>query len=145
MPADESMPRRERSQTFRADVRHRALLRGSESSERFEIGEGGVIGRGAGVGPVPARSSPRLAAARQPGRGRPAGRDRRPGQLERHVCQRPAAHAPTTLVPGDRIDIGPFSLQFDGPGSSAGRGRTTSSSPPAGCSEWSRTGRRASR
>jgi len=35
------------SQTFRANVRHRALLRGSERSERFQVGGGGVIGRDA--------------------------------------------------------------------------------------------------
>ncbi len=44
--ADGRPEHRQRSETFRADVRHRALLRGSESSEWFEIGQGGVIGRG---------------------------------------------------------------------------------------------------
>src|SRR5262249_48909045 len=36
-------------QTVQADVRHRALLRGSERAERFEVGDGGVIGRDAEV------------------------------------------------------------------------------------------------
>jgi pSer/pThr/pTyr-binding forkhead associated (FHA) protein len=33
------------ARTVKADPRRRAVLRGSEGVERFEIGEGGVIGR----------------------------------------------------------------------------------------------------
>ncbi len=113
-PTDESMPRRERSQTFRADVRHRALLRGSESSERFEIGQGGLIGRGAESVQFlldhPHVSRRHASVTVEGRRVVIADLDSSNGTFVngRQITK------PTTLVPGDRIDIGPFSIQFDG-------------------------------
>ena len=105
---------RHRSETFRADLRHRALLRGSESSERFDIGSGGVIGREAGSVQYHLdhpHVSRRHASLRVDGRRVViADLDSSNGTFVngRQVI------GPTTLVPGDRIDIGPFSIQFDG-------------------------------
>ncbi len=105
---------RERSQTFRADVRHRALLRGSESSERFVIGEGGLIGRGAESvqflldHPHVSRRHASLTVE---------GRRVVIADLESSngtFVNGRQITGPTTLVLGDRIDIGPFSIQFDG-------------------------------
>ncbi len=113
-PTDESMLPRERSQTFRADVRHRALLRGSESSERFVVGEGGLIGRGAESVQFlldhPHVSRRHASVTVEGRRVVIADLDSSNGTF---VNGRQITKA-TTLVPGDRIDIGPFSSQFDG-------------------------------
>ena len=104
----------ERSETFRADVRHRALLRGSESSEWFEIGQGGVIGRG-GESIQFLLEHPHV--SRQHARLTVQGKRVVITDLESSngtfVNGRQITGA-TTLVPGDRIDIGPFSIQFSG-------------------------------
>jgi ABC-type multidrug transport system ATPase subunit len=102
------------SQTFRADVRHRALLRGTESSERFEVGQGGVIGRDARSvqfhldHPHVSRRHASLAID-----GRRVVITDLDSSNGTFVNGRPLAR-PTTLVAGDRIDIGPFAIQFDG-------------------------------
>jgi ABC-type multidrug transport system ATPase subunit len=102
----------ERSETVRADVRHRALLRGSERSERFEIGGGGVIGRDAGLvqyhldHPHVSRRHASLTVDGQ--RVVIADLESSNGTF---VNGRLVAR-PVTLVPGDRIDVGPFSIQF---------------------------------
>jgi ABC-type multidrug transport system ATPase subunit len=102
------------SQTFRADVRHRALLRGSESSERFEIGGGGVIGREARSAqfhldhPHVSRWHALLSVE-----GRRVVINDLESSNGTFVNGRQINRA-TTLVSGDRIDIGPFSIEFDG-------------------------------
>ena len=104
----------QRSQTFRADVRHRALLRGSESAERFEIGGGGIIGRETGSvryhldHPHVSRHHALLMVE-----GRRVVITDLESSNGTFVNGRPITRA-TTLVPGDRIDIGPFSIHFDG-------------------------------
>jgi ABC-type multidrug transport system ATPase subunit len=102
--------------TVKADARHRSLLRGSEQTERFEVGGGGVIGRDPHEvqylleHPHVSRRHARLAVE---------GRQVTITDLESsngtYVNGRRIT-APTPLAPGARVDIGPFSLQFDGSG-----------------------------
>ena len=112
--ADGAPEHRQRSETFRADVRHRALLRGSESSEWFEIGQGGVIGRAAESVQFlldhPHVSRQHASLTVEGKRVVIADLESSNGTF---VNGRQISRE-TTLVPGDRIDIGPFSIQFDG-------------------------------
>jgi ABC-type multidrug transport system ATPase subunit len=100
--------------TVFADPQHQALLRGSRDAERMPIGHGGIIGRVAKQAdfvldhPLVSRRHARLL---------------RDGN---HVVLHDLGSANGTFVngrrltrkvelhPGDRIDIGPFSLTFDG-------------------------------
>ena len=119
-------------QTVQADVRHLALLRGTAQAERFELGSGGVIGRNAGVVKylLDHPHVSRLHASLVVDGGRVVLADL--GSSNGTYVNGRRLTRPTTLKPGDRIDIGPFSLRFDGSGWSAGPGRTISNSWPAG-------------
>jgi ABC-type multidrug transport system ATPase subunit len=102
--------------TVQAKPRHRALLRGSERVGRFEVGGGGVIGRDPGVAQYHldhAHVSRRHASLAVEGR-RVVINDL--GSSNGTYVNGRRLEQPATLVPGDRIDIGPFSLQFDGTG-----------------------------
>src|SRR5262249_14991538 len=102
--------------TVQADVRHRALLRGSERAARFEVGDGGVVGRDAGAArfhldhPHVSRVHASLTVD---GR-RVVIADL--GSSNGTYVNGRLLTRPASLVPGDRTDIGPFSLQFDGSG-----------------------------
>jgi ABC-type multidrug transport system ATPase subunit len=102
------------ARTFRADVRHRALLRGSEFSERFEIRSGGVIGRDPSLAqyhldhPHVSRQHARLTVD-----GRRVVIEDLDSSNGTFVNGR-RINRPTTLISRDRIDIGPFSIQLDG-------------------------------
>jgi ABC-type multidrug transport system ATPase subunit/pSer/pThr/pTyr-binding forkhead associated (FHA) protein len=103
-----------RGLTVQADYRQMALLRGTAGAMRFVVGAGGVIGRDARAvqfhldHPHVSRLHASLAADR--------------GQL--FLADLGSANGtflngrrlmrPVELAPGDRIDIGPFSLRFDG-------------------------------
>lgn len=101
--------------TLAAGPQHQALLRGTAvAAERIEIGAGGTIGRERGKVRIllehsqVSRSHARLAVAG--------------GQVtiaDNHSANGTFVNGerislPVALVPGDRIDIGPFSLEFDG-------------------------------
>ncbi len=115
-PSVESAPARAGGfgQTVQADTRHMALLRGSARAERFELGKGGVIGRDPHAvqyhldHPHVSRLHASLTIAADgvvlADLGSANGTYRNGRRIER----------PTSLKPGDRIDIGPFSLRFDG-------------------------------
>ncbi len=110
----EDQPSEEFGATAQADARHLNLLRGSLVAERFEVGGGGIIGREKGAVQF-LLDHPHVS--------------RRHACLEvengdvvltdlgsangTHVNGR-LITGPTILQPGDRIDIGPFSLRFDG-------------------------------
>jgi ABC-type multidrug transport system ATPase subunit len=101
-------------QTVRPGARLRALLRGSEQTERFEIGGGGVIGRDPAVVQYHldhAHVSRRHANLAVEGR-RVVITDL--GSSNGTFVNGRRLEAPCALVSGDRIDIGPFSLAFDG-------------------------------
>ena len=104
------------SVTAQADVRHLALLRGSARSQRFEIGAGGVIGREAGAvqyfldHPHVSRLHASLAVDGE----KVVLADL--GSSNGTFVNGQRLAIPRTLKPGDRIDVGPFSLQFDGTG-----------------------------
>ncbi len=101
-------------QTVQADVRHMALLRGTARADRFELGTGGIIGRNAGVVKYlldhPHVSG--LHASLVVDGGRVVLADL--GSSNGTYVNGQRLSRPTTLKPGDRIDIGPFSLRFDG-------------------------------
>jgi ABC-type multidrug transport system ATPase subunit len=100
--------------TVLADSRQMAMLRGSARTQRFELGKGGVIGRDAKVANYqldhPHVSTHHASLALSGDRvvladlGSSNGTYVNGARLSR----------PTALKPGDRIDIGPFALQFDG-------------------------------
>jgi ABC-type multidrug transport system ATPase subunit/pSer/pThr/pTyr-binding forkhead associated (FHA) protein len=101
-------------ETVQADVRHLALLRGTARIERSAIGTGGVIGREAGAVRYqldhPHVSRLHASLAVEGGRVVLADLGSANGTfLNGRRLSRPAA-----LSPNDRIDIGPFSLRFDG-------------------------------
>lgn len=110
-------------ETAQADVRHMALLRGSARAERFEVGEGGVIGRDAEAArfhldhPHVSRLHASLAVD---GR-RVVLADL--GSANGTFVNGRRLSRPTELRPGDRVEIGPYSLRFDGTGLS-GRSRS---------------------
>lgn len=100
--------------TVQAESRHLELLRGSMAAQRFEIGEGGILGREKGAVHFlldHPHVSRRHACLKVDG-----------DNVEltdlgsangTHVNGRRISE-PTLLRPGDRIDVGPFSLRFDG-------------------------------
>jgi ABC transport system ATP-binding/permease protein len=114
LPASTATPRFD--QTVQADTRHLALLRGTARTERFDLGNGGLIGREAGAvrfhldHPHVSRQHASLTVDGQrimlADLGSSNGTFVNGQQLTR----------PTALNPGDRVDIGPFSLRFDGAG-----------------------------
>jgi predicted component of type VI protein secretion system len=101
-------------QTVQAGVRHLALLRGSAQADRFQLGSGGVIGRTAGFVKYllnhPHVSG--LHASLVVDSGRVVLADL--GSCNGTYVNGQRLTRPTNLKPGDRIDIGPFSLRFDG-------------------------------
>src|SRR5262249_25942269 len=99
------------ARTVKADARHRALLRGAEGTERFEIGEGGVIGRDDADAQFQLdhpHVSRRHASISVEGK-RVVIAD--VGSSNGTFVNGRALTGPASLVAGDRIDIGPFSLQ----------------------------------
>ena len=126
------LPSANAPQTFRADVRTSGLASRVGSLAAVRSRPGRRDRPRDGVGPVPARPSSRLAAARQPGRGRrggwcsptwaaPTARSSTAGgsPADPPGARRPHRH---------RAVLAPSSTA---PRSSAGPGRTTSSSPRA--------------
>ncbi len=100
--------------TVQADYRQMALLRGTAQARRFEIGSGGVIGRD--VRSVQFHLDhphvSRLHASLAADRGRVFLADL--GSANGTFVNGRRLVRPTELNQGDRIDIGPFSLRFDG-------------------------------
>jgi ABC transport system ATP-binding/permease protein len=92
------------------------LLRGSARAERFDIGPGGVIGRDAGTVQyhLDHQHVSRLHASLAVDGERVILADM--GSSNGTYVNGQRLSGPTTLKSGDRIDIGPFSLQFDGSG-----------------------------
>ncbi len=100
--------------TVQAEARHLNLLRGSMAAERFEVGGGGILGRERGAVQFLLDH---------------------PHVSRRHACLKVDGDdvvltdlgsangtyvngrrisEPALLQPGDRIDVGPFALRFDG-------------------------------
>jgi ABC-type multidrug transport system ATPase subunit len=102
------------AQTARADVRHMALLRGSAGTQRFELAASGVIGREAGIAryPLDHPHVSRRHASVSVQNGRVFLADL--GSANGTYLNGRRLIRPTELKLGDRIDVGPFSLQFDG-------------------------------
>jgi ABC-type multidrug transport system ATPase subunit len=99
--------------TVLAEAKHFALLRGSRAAERMVIGRGGIIGRGPQVEfvldhPHISRQHARVSVDGQQVRLRDLGSAN--GTFVNGRC----LNRPALLKRGDRIDIGPFSLTFDG-------------------------------
>jgi ABC transport system ATP-binding/permease protein len=100
--------------TIQVDSRHMALLRGTAAARRLEVGNGGVIGRNASsvqfhldhahVSGLHASLAVEGERAVLADLGSSNGTFLNGSRLTR----------PAVLKPGDRIDIGPFSMQFDG-------------------------------
>ena len=101
-------------ETTQADVRHMALLRGSARAERIEVGDGGVIGREAGAArfPLDHPHVSRLHASLAVDGGRVVLADL--GSANGTFVNGHRLARPTELRAGDRVDIGPFALWFDG-------------------------------
>ncbi|HEV3080077.1 MAG TPA: FHA domain-containing protein [Gemmataceae bacterium] len=113
-PTESARPEEAHGATLQADPQHLSLLRGSLAAERFEVGSGGIIGREKGKvhflldHPHVSRRHARL-------------RVNDDGVLLADLGSANGTHVngqrltkPVALNYGDRIDIGPFSLQFDG-------------------------------
>jgi ABC transport system ATP-binding/permease protein len=102
------------AQTVQADARHMALTRGSIAAERFEVGDGGVIGRDGRAARIhldhPHVS--RLHASLIVDQDRVVLADL--GSSNGTFVNGRRLTRPVVLKAGDRIDIGPFSLHFDG-------------------------------
>jgi pSer/pThr/pTyr-binding forkhead associated (FHA) protein len=100
--------------TVQAGPQHMNLLRGSLAAQRFEIGSGGIIGRDKGTVQFPL-DHPHVSRhhARLKVNGDRVVLIDLGGANGTHVNGRRIAK-PVALNYGDRIDIGPFSLQFDG-------------------------------
>ena len=100
--------------TLQAAPEHLSLLRGSLAAERFEVGHGGIIGRQKDQVQF-LLDHPHV--SRQHARLKVSGDSVRLADLGSangtHVNGRRLTR-PVVLNYGDRIDIGPFSLQFDG-------------------------------
>ncbi len=101
--------------TMAAGPQHLALLRGSaQAADRIQIGEGGAIGRERGKvrilleHPHVSRFHASLAVAGK----KVVLADTR--SANGTYVNGSRIDYPVELVPGDRIDIGPFSLEFDG-------------------------------
>ena len=107
---------RDFSSTVQADPRHLALLRGTGRTDRFALGTGGVIGRDAAVvqyhldHPHVSRLHASLAVDGERVVLADLGSSNGTYVNGRRLAR------PTLLKPGDNIDIGPFSLRFDGAG-----------------------------
>jgi len=102
------------AETAQADTRHLALLRGSAQTKRFVVGSGGVIGRDAALVQYPLDHPhvSRLHASLAVDSGCVVIADL--GSSNGTFVNGRRLSRPTPLKPGDRIDIGPFSLRFDG-------------------------------
>jgi ABC-type multidrug transport system ATPase subunit len=113
-PGPEEKPAEEYGTTQQATPQHLALLRGSLGAERIEVGEGGVIGREEGKvqfvldHPHVSRRHARLTVDGD----RVSLQDLNSANGTHVNGQR--VHKRVELRPGDQIDIGPFSLKFDG-------------------------------
>jgi ABC-type multidrug transport system ATPase subunit len=115
-PAATPEPEPEFGATARAGPAHLALLRGSGSlgAERIEVGRGGVIGRAAGQVEFPldhphvSRRHARLTASG----GRVFLHDL--GSANGTFLNGRRLTRRAELRPSDRIDVGPFALEFDG-------------------------------
>jgi ABC-type multidrug transport system ATPase subunit len=100
--------------TVQADAGHLNLLRGSLAVERFEIGNGGIIGRERGqVQFLLDHSHVSRRHARLKVDGDRVVLTDLGSSNGTHVNGR-LITGPTELQPGDRIDLGPYSLRFDG-------------------------------
>jgi ABC-type multidrug transport system ATPase subunit/pSer/pThr/pTyr-binding forkhead associated (FHA) protein len=100
-------------QTVQADPRQLALLRGTLGTKRIEIGGGGVIGRDPQLQfPLDHPHVSRLHASLTVRGDRVVVADLRSSNGTFVNGQRLAK--PVSIEAGDRIDIGPFSLRFDG-------------------------------
>ena len=110
----EERPSEEFGATVQADARHLNLLRGSLAAERFEVGGGGILGRERGTVQflLDHPHVSRRHACLQMENGDVVLTDLGSANGT-HVNGR-LISGPTILQPGDRIDIGPFSLRFDG-------------------------------
>ena len=100
--------------TVQADPRHLAALRGSARADRFEVGAGGAIGRDAGAVQFHLEHPhvSRLHASLVADEGRVVLADL--GSANGTFLNGRRLDRPTALDPGDRVDIGPFALRFDG-------------------------------
>ena len=100
--------------TVPADPGHMAVLRGSARADRFEVGAGGVIGRDAGAARfhLDHPHVSRLHASLAIEGGRVVLTDL--GSANGTFVNGRRLDRPTALDPGDRLDIGPFALRFDG-------------------------------
>lgn len=108
-------PPEDAGKTLQADARDLALLRGTLGAKRIEIGQGGVIGRDPHVEfplnhPHVSGSHARLTTKR----GRVSIADM--GSSNGTFVNGQRLKKTANLKPRDRIDIGPFSLVFDGTG-----------------------------
>lgn len=103
-------------ETAQADTRHLALLRGSRETRGFDIGAGGTIGRDPGLAQFhldhPHVSRQHASLALKDGQVVLSDLGSSNGTF---LNGRRLKH-PLFVNPGDRIDIGPFSLRFDGTG-----------------------------
>ncbi len=104
------------SSTIQADSRHLAQLRGTARAERFELGTGGIIGRDAAAAQyhLDHPHVSRLHASLSVDGERVILADL--GSSNGTYVNGQRLSRPTPLKPGDNIDIGPFSLRFDGSG-----------------------------
>jgi len=104
------------AETAQAGPRQPALLRGSAHSGRFTLGSGGVIGRDAGAVQyhLDHPHVSRIHASLAVDGGRVVLADL--GSSNGTYVNGQRLSWPTLLKPDDRIDIGPFSLLFDGNG-----------------------------
>ncbi len=104
------------SGTLQANSRNLALLRGTVESKRFELGTGGMIGRDADAVPFLLNHPhvSRLHANLTVDKDGVVVADL--GSSNGTFVNGQRVKRPKKLSPGDRIDIGPFSLQFDGQG-----------------------------
>ncbi len=110
----EDEPSGEYGSTVQADARHLNLLRGSLAAERFEIGDGGILGRERGaVRYLLDHSHVSRRHARLEVDGDQVILTDLGSANGTHVNGR-LISGPTVLQPGDRIDVGPYSLRFDG-------------------------------
>jgi ABC-type multidrug transport system ATPase subunit len=112
--AVETAPRAEFEETARPDARHMALLRGSVGTRRFDLASRGMIGRHAEAAlyHLDHPHVSRLHASLVVEGSRVVLTDM--GSANGTFLNGRRLSRPAELRPGDRIDIGPFSLQFDG-------------------------------
>ena len=114
LEADPPPPAGGFGETAQADAGHLAMLRGSARSERFEVGPGGVIGREAGKARyrLDHPHVSRLHASLGVTAGRVVLADL--GSANGTFVNGRRVTRPVALAAGDRLDIGPFGLRFDG-------------------------------